>query len=238
MNKASQWVCTVCGYNMIGQMPGICPFCGANRDQFVTGEEAERTYTVTPQRVNDYVTQLLSVPRLGFEHAAYRVQADDGEIWVDCPSALNRNLNPVQAIYFTHHHFMGACNEYREIWGADIHLHALDAELPLARQFPVDERFDRGFEVHGIQAFHIGGHTPGFTMYVYKSVLFVCDYAFPPGPRMRLNPYGPEDKTVACASKVIDLAAERPIETVCGYNYVAEFDSWHQNFVRAVKQSA
>jgi len=233
----SQWVCTVCGYNMIAQMPDVCPFCGANHDQFVTGEVAERTYKVTPQRVNDYVTQLLSVPRLGIEHAAYCVQTTDGEVWVDCPSALNRELSPVQAIYFTHHHFMGTCNQYREIWGVKIHLHSLDAKHPLARQFHVDERFDSGFETHGIQAFHIGGHTPGFTMYIYKSVLFVCDYAFPPGPQMRLNPYGPKDETLVCASKVIDLAAERPIEKVCGYNYVTEFDSWYHDFVRVVRQS-
>lgn len=59
-----QWVCKVCGYNMIGEMPEICPFCGARHDKFVTSEEAEQTYLVTPHRVNDYVTQLLSVPRL------------------------------------------------------------------------------------------------------------------------------------------------------------------------------
>jgi glyoxylase-like metal-dependent hydrolase (beta-lactamase superfamily II) len=222
---------------MIAQMPEVCPFCGANHNQFVTGEEAERNYKVTPHRVNDYVIQLLSVPRLGVEHAAYCIKTDDSEVWVDCPSALNRDLSPVQAIYFTHHHFMGACNQYREIWGAKIHLHTLEADLPLARQFPVDEHFDSEFKAYGIQAFHIGGHTPGFTMYVYKSVLFICDYAFPPGPQMRLNPYGPKDKTLACASKVVDLLAERPIEKVCGYNYVAEFDSWYHDFVRVVRQS-
>ena len=25
-----QWVCTTCGYNMIGNMPDLCPFCKAN----------------------------------------------------------------------------------------------------------------------------------------------------------------------------------------------------------------
>ena len=61
-----QWVCTTCGYNMIGEMPGVCPFCGAHHHKFVMGENAEQIYRVTPHRVNDYVTQLLSVPRLGF----------------------------------------------------------------------------------------------------------------------------------------------------------------------------
>lgn len=30
-----QWVCLQCGYNMIGEMPEICPFCGARHDYFL-----------------------------------------------------------------------------------------------------------------------------------------------------------------------------------------------------------
>jgi hydroxyacylglutathione hydrolase len=237
MINVDQWICTICGYNMISKMPDVCPFCGAAHSHFIGGEEGEQAYKVTPRRVNDYVTQLLSVPRLGYEHAAYCVHTDDGMVWVDCPSVLNRDLDPVEAIFFTHHHFMGACNQYQELWGAKVHLHALDADLPMARQFSVDERFYSGFEAYGIQAFHIDGHTPGFTMYIYKSVLFICDYAFPPGSRMHLNPYGPQDKTRIGASKVIDLVAERPLEKVCGYNYVVEFDAWYHDFLRVARQS-
>lgn len=135
-----QWVCTVCGYNMIGEMPDVCPFCGVSHDRFVTWDEAERTYKVTPYRVNDYVTQLLSVPRLGYEHAAYRLETQDGAVWIDCPSAFNSDLEPVEAIYFTHKDFMGASNQYRQLWGAKVYLHALDAKHPLARPFPVDKQ--------------------------------------------------------------------------------------------------
>lgn len=238
MMNVGQWICTVCGYNMIAKMPDACPFCGADHSHFISGEKGEQMYKVTPKRVNDYVTQLLSVPGLGSEHAAYCIQAEDGMVWVDCPSVLNLDLDPVEAIYFTHHHFMGACNQYQELWGAKIHLHGLDADLPLARQFSVDDRFNSGFTAHGIEAFHIDGHTPGFTMYIYKSVLFICDYAFPPGSRMSLNPYSPKDKTRSGALKVIDLVAERPLETVCGYNYVTEFDTWYHDFVRVVKESS
>jgi hydroxyacylglutathione hydrolase len=35
-----QWVCTTCGYNMMGEMPDVCPFCGATHDKFVTWDEA------------------------------------------------------------------------------------------------------------------------------------------------------------------------------------------------------
>lgn len=231
-----QWVCVVCGYNMIGEMPDVCPFCGARHDQFVTWEEAERTYRVTPNRVNDRITQLLSVPRLGIEHAAYRIETGEVAVWVDCPSAFNRDLDPVEAIYFTHKDFMGACNQYRALWGARVCIHARDAEHPLAKPFPVDRAFTGGFEEGGLRAFHIGGHTAGFTMYVFDGVLFACDYAFPPGPEMHLNPYGPKDETRAGAERVRALmdAEAGALHTVCGYNYVADFAEWRRDFERAL----
>ncbi|TCV71169.1 hypothetical protein EDE11_1631, partial [Methylomonas methanica] len=103
-----QWVCLQCGYNMIGEMPDLCPFCGARHDQFMAWDAAEKTYHVTTRAVTDAVSQLLSVPKLGLEHAAYRIETGDSAVWIDSPSAFNRNLAPVQSILFTHHHFLGA----------------------------------------------------------------------------------------------------------------------------------
>ena len=139
---------------------------------------------MTPTPVTETVTQLLSVPRLGLEHAAYRVETGDGAIWIDCPSAFNWDLEPVSAIYFTHKDFMGASNQYRDLWNAEICLHAQDAKLAIVKTFPVDRKFTEDFSERGLEAFHIGGHSPGFTVYVFGDVLFVCDYAFPPGPEM------------------------------------------------------
>ncbi|WAL59875.1 hypothetical protein OXH18_22325 [Thermocoleostomius sinensis A174] len=225
-----QWVCTTCGYNMIDEMPDVCPFCGATHDHFVAWDEAERTYRVTPYRVNEYVTQLLSVPRLGFEHAAYRIETKEGAVWIDCPSAFNRDLEPIEAIYFTHKDFMGASNQYRELWGAKVHLHALDAKIPIAKPFPVDRPFDSDFTERGIEAFHIGGHSPGFTLYIYRKVLFICDYAFPPGSQMRLNPFGPQQETRDQAARILEVISGRTLETVCGYNFITEFESWREDF--------
>ena len=50
---------------------------------------------------------------LGLEHAAYRVETEDGAVWIDCLSAFNRDLEPVKASYFTHEDFLGASNQYR-----------------------------------------------------------------------------------------------------------------------------
>ena len=121
-NDIQQSVCLQCGYNMIGGLPEVCPFCGARHDQFMAWDEVEKTYHVTTYAVNEVVSQLLSVPKLGLEHAAYRIETKEGAVWIDSPSAFNRNLAPVNAILFTHHHFMGASNQYRRLWNAEVWL--------------------------------------------------------------------------------------------------------------------
>ena len=234
MSDIKQWVCVPCGFNMIGAMPDICPFCGARHDQFVTWEEAERSYHVTSERVNGRVTQLRSIPRLGIEHAAYRVETDAGAVWIDCPSAFNRDLDPVSAIYFTHKDFLGASNQYRSEWNAEVCLHEADAALPLVASFPIDRRFTGDFTERGIEAVHIGGHSPGFTIYIFEDVLFACDFAFPPGPTMRLNPFGPKSATREGAKRLYQIVRGRTLATVCGYNYVAPFEAWTQDFARAI----
>jgi hydroxyacylglutathione hydrolase len=233
-----QWVCQTCGYNMIGEMPDVCPFCGAHHDKFLSWDEAEKIYRVISHRINGYVMQLLSVPRLGFEHAAYRVETKDGAVWIDCPSAFNRNLEPVEAIYFTHKDFMGASNQYRQLWGAKVYLHALDAQLPIAQPFPVDRPFEGDFTEHGVEAFHIGGHSPGFTLYIYEKVLFICDYAFPPGSKMRLNPFGSQVETRRRAARIWEVIADRSLDTVCGYNFVTEFAPWRENFKQLLDRTS
>ena len=236
--QQKQWVCVACGYNMVGEMPDVCPFCGARHDRFVPWEEAEASYRVTARQVNDRVTQLRSVPALGIEHAAYRIETDAGAVWIDCPSAFNRDLEPVAAIYFTHKDFMGASNQYRELWGAKVCIHARDAEHPLAKQFPIDWRFAGDFVENDVEAFHIGGHTPGFTLYVFEEVLFVCDYAFPPGRTMRLNPFSPRDEIRNRAERVREIIKDRTLSTVCGYNYVVPAPGWRRDFERVLRQAA
>lgn len=234
----AQWVCKVCGYNMIGERPDVCPFCGARHEEFVTSEEAERLYSVTSSEVADGVAQLMSVPRLGLEHAAYRIETDLGPVWIDSPSAFNRDIEPVDAILFTHKDFMGASNQYRELWGAQVYIHQLDATHPLARQFPVDNTFNGDFGRGSLEAYHIGGHTPGFTMYVHGDMLFACDYAYPPGRGMKLNPHSDPDEIRKCGARVLDITEGRGLRKVCGYDYVTDFSTWRDDFVRALNATA
>lgn len=225
-----QWVCKTCGYNMVDEMPDRCPFCGVSHEKFISWEEAEKVYKVTPKKVSDRVTQLISVPRLGYEHAAYRIETDDGAVWIDCPSAYNRDLEPVERIYFTHNHFMGASNQYRQLWDAKVYLHSLEAEHPLVAKFPVDRKFNDSFQEKGIEAIHVGGHTPGFTIYIFEDVLFICDYVFSPEKRIQFNPFGPKQKTHQQALKILEKIERKNLKTVCGFNYVMDFAPWLENF--------
>jgi hydroxyacylglutathione hydrolase len=230
--NVQQWVCLQCGYNMIGEMPDVCPFCGAKHDRFMAWDEAEKTYRVTARPVNDGVSQLLSVPKLGLEHAAYRVETEYGAVWIDSPSAFNRDLAPVQSILFTHHHFLGASNQYRRLWNAEVWLHELDAKHRLVSLFDIDQRFDDDFSHYGIAAYHVGGHTPGFTFYIYRDVLFICDYVFLTAAGLQFNPYGPESETRKQAQRIYQIVGAMPLKTVCGYNYVANFADWLPAFER------
>ncbi len=217
VNNTQQWVCLQCGYNMISEMPEICPFCGARHDHFLSWDQVEQQYRVTMQPINDAVSQLLSVPKLGLEHAAYRIETGQAAVWIDSPSAFNRELAPVKAIFFTHHHFLGACNQYRRLWNTEIWLHNLDAKHHLSALFNIDCRFTDDFSAYGLNAYHIGGHTPGFTLYIYQDVLFICDYVFLEGAVMHFNPYGPKQKTRKSAQRIHDIVTSKPLKTVCGY---------------------
>ena len=69
-NYTKQWVCLQCGYNMIGAIPEVCRFFVAHHDQFLPWDEAENKFQVTEYSISNVVTQLLSVPKLGYEHTA------------------------------------------------------------------------------------------------------------------------------------------------------------------------
>jgi hydroxyacylglutathione hydrolase len=236
LKNSRQWVCLECGYNMIGTMPEFCPFCGARHDQFMSWDDVEKTYRVTRHPVSEFVTQLISQPKLGYEHAAYRIESAEGSVWIDSPSAFNSDLAPVDAIIFTHHHFMGASNLYRNIWGSEVWLHELDAKHQLVTSFEVDRPFNKeNFIVHGIEAYHIGGHTPGFTLFIFRDVLFICDYVFLTDAGMHFNPYGPQLETVKQARRIYDLIKDKTLKTVCGYNYVINFDDWWGEFKRLIE---
>ncbi len=225
-----QYVCTACGFNMIGHYPRNCPFCGAPREKFLTSEQCSAIYKVRGTRVDERVTRLNSVPPLGLEHAAYRIETGKKAFWIDCPSSFDRRLEPADVITFTHHHFLGASNQYRELFSAGVRIHRLDSSHDICRAFPFDGTFEQDFTDSGIEAFHIGGHTPGFTLYLWENLLFICDYVFLTGNGMTFNPFGPPVETRRNAKKIRQIIEGRKITRVCGFNYVSDYPVWKGKF--------
>jgi hypothetical protein len=215
---------------MIGNPPTHCPFCGASWENFITAEECSHNYKVVSIKVNNKVRRLNSDPRLGLEHAAYCIEANNSRIWIDCPSTFNADLDRVDKILFTHHHFLGASNIYREYYTAFVWIHTKDSENSLAKRHPFDKKFENNFNINGIEAFHIDGHTPGFTFYMYEDVLFVCDYLIPKKDIFIFNPYGPSKNTIDGAKKLRNIIEMRELSIVCGYNYVLDYQIWKENF--------
>jgi hydroxyacylglutathione hydrolase len=228
--KREQYVCLVCGFNMIGFHPDHCPFCGATKEHFITAEECSNRYKVLDTPVNEKATRLNSHPPLGLEHTAYRIETDRGPCWIDCPSSFDPTLKRAETIFFTHHHFLGAVNLYRGLFSAEVHIHHEDSVHEICRPFPFDVTFEENFLHHGIEAFHVDGHTPGFTFYIFEDLLFICDYVFLDGDGMKYNPFGPVGQTVAGGWRIRGILDGRKLSTVCAYNYVIGYDDWKRRF--------
>lgn len=228
--KREQYVCLVCGYNMVGFYPDSCPFCGAAKEHFITAEECSARYKVVGTPVNTKVTRLNSQPALGIEHAAYHIETAGHSCWIDCPSSFDTSLPPCETMLFTHHHFLGASNLYREHFSAHVRIHRADSRHDISRPFTFDHCFSDDFAHHGIEAFHIDGHTPGFTCYFFEDLLFICDYVFLDKGGMKFNPFGPGDRTLEGGRRLNELLKGRQLSTVCGYNYVVDYHDWKQRF--------
>ncbi len=230
--RNEQYVCENCGYNMVGYYPERCPFCGAPREMIIAMEECMKKYSVREEKITDTISGLRSRPELGYEHSAYRLETSGPAVMIDCPSSFDRNLSRVDVNLFTHHHFLGASNLYRELFNSRVHIHEQDSNHDLCRGFVFDTGFTENFDLHGIEAFHINGHTPGFTCYIFENALFVCDYVFAKkdGVPHTFNPYGHGRLTLDGARMMRSIIEERDIEWVCGQDYVGRYSSWKPAF--------
>lgn len=224
-----QFVCQVCGYNMVGYHPDFCPFCGATKDRFLSAEENSAYRHVEGIPITETVTRFNSVPKLGYEHAAYRIIADRRVFLIDCPSTFDRSLPDMDTMFFTHHHFLGASNQYRELYPVRIAIHDADAGHDLCRGFTFDNRFLGSFCDSGLHAVHLGGHTPGFTCYFFNEVLFICDYVLKKQAKLVINPFGPLNATTEGLGRLIEMIQKRPVSIVCGVDYVMDYPSWEKH---------
>jgi hypothetical protein len=227
-------VCKVCGFNIIGHHPANCPFCGASQDNFITAEECSQEYKVTKTKVNNKVYCLNSEPSLGLEHNAYKIETPQGIIWIDCPSTFDKSLERSKINVFTHHHFIAAANLYKHHFSNELWIHKYDSNNSIANKYDFDKLFETDFNLDGIHAFHIDGHTEGFTCYIYEDVLFVCDYIFIREETIKFNPYGPYQRTLDGAKNLNERIKSYDIFKVCGYDYFMEFEAWYEKFTTLI----
>lgn len=226
-----QYVCKSCGYNLIGYYPEFCPFCGASYVNFITAEECSQKYSIVSTKINNKIDRLNSYPKLGLEHSAYCIKIKSKNFWIDSPSTFSKDLELMDKILFTHHHFLGASNLYRAYYTTFIWIHKKDSEHPIASKHPFDKKFEHDFNIEGIESHIINGHTPGFTFYIFEDVLFICDYFFLKKERLILNPYGPAHSTMKGLKKIKEILRNRNIKTVCGYNYVLDYNNWNKKLL-------
>lgn len=141
MATPNQYVCTACGFNVIGFQSKRCRFCGATPDYFLTAKECSEKFKLQSTPINDKVTQLKLVPSLGYEHIAYCIKTSGKVIWIDCLSSFDFSVVPMDYILFTHNDFLGASNLYRQHFNARVWIHARDAAHPNSRFFTFDRCF-------------------------------------------------------------------------------------------------
>ncbi len=225
-----QYVCQNCGFNMVGYLPDNCPFCFASKNQFITAEKCSERFEVVSTKVTEKVSRLNSAPRLGVEHAAYQINTSEGTVMIDCPSTFREEVEPMNAILFTHHHFLGASTLYQKHFKAKLWIHIDDSETILTRNYAFDKLFKSNFDFAEINAFHINGHTPGFTFFIFEDVLLLCDYLVGSGEEFRLNPYGPPQPTLEGAQKMKDIIETYDLNHVCSVNNVLSFPEWNAIF--------
>ena len=131
---------------------------------------------------------------------------------------------------FTHHHFLGASNQYRQLFSSRVLIHKLDSEHKMSSAFTFDGFFEEDFVEDGIEAFHVDGHTPGFTFYIFEDILFICDYVHIYRDEMVFNPFGPGRRTEQGGASIRGILQKREIKTVCGFNYVKSYSYWIEKF--------
>lgn len=232
-----QYVCTVCGFNMVDYHPNICPFCGASNKKFITAKECSNNRNIIKNKVSDWINRLNSSPPFSLEHAAYSIRSNDKIIWIDCSSTFDEEFKGVNFILFTHKHFLGAANLYQKN-SSELWINKRDVNGFYVKNQVFDVENDGDFEFQGIDAYHINGHTQGFTFYVFERSIFICDYFFLNDIRMTFNPYGPSDLTREGALKMNEIIKnyDREFQNVCGFDYVEDFQKWMKRFDTLLKQ--
>jgi len=227
-------ICNGCGFNATTTAPAHCPLCGTPGNRFLSEQKAAQRSNIKVSNINHRITRLKAE---GLGTSAYRLETSAGSVWIDCLPVFNEAVAPVDAILFTHRDFMGATDRYQQAWHAETWLHRVEQSHPLAQDHHITHGFDDNFCRGDLEAFVIGGHTPGFTVYLHKDALFVCDLVLGQDDLMRFNAAGSPEANLDAATRLNALLRRRKIRVVCGYNSVTDFRSWQNAFKKLLART-
>jgi hypothetical protein len=111
-----------------------------------------------------------------------------------------------------------------------VRIHQADSRHEICRRFTFDDLFAQEFTHHGIEAFHIDGHTPGFTIYNLRGDAVHLRLRLPRRRQLEIQPYGPADRTSPEGAASARFSTGRQLAAVCGYNYVIDYADWWRRF--------
>lgn len=227
-------ICNGCGFNTTKTVAAHCPLCGTPGNRYLTEQQASERHTIKVSEVNHRITRLKAE---GLGTSVYCLTTAAGNVWIDCLPVFNSAIAPAKAILFTHRDFMGATDRYQHAWQAETWLHEDETSHPLAKEHVISHRFDNDFCYGNVEAYVIGGHTSGFTAYIHKDALFLCDLVLGQDDWMRFNATSSPTENLHAARRLNAVLRRRKIRIVCGYNYVADFRTWHATFKKLMTKT-
>lgn len=183
-----EWICRICGWHAVQEvLPEECALCHAGSGAFTREYELEVRdgAAATIEALDEGLWRLRS--GFGWGHDCYLVEKPSGQVLIDCPDVFTpelvdflRSRGGVHRLLLSHHHFIGAAQRARQLFGAETILHEGDRHdrivtAPIDHWISSDEVSFDGDGGEPIVGFHVGGHTPGSSFFHYRGMLFTGD---------------------------------------------------------------
>jgi len=71
--------------------------------------------------------------------------------------------------------------------------------------------------------------------FVFRDILFICDYVMKGKGKMILNPYGPRTATRDGLVQLMGQIPDYPVSMVCGVDYVIDYPSWEKQVLPLIR---
>jgi glyoxylase-like metal-dependent hydrolase (beta-lactamase superfamily II) len=182
-----EWVCRICGWHAAQTRPEECELCHAGPGAFAREHDLESSADAAVE-TTPLAEGLWRIRNgFGWGHACYLIEKPAGAVLIDCPDVFTPKLvdflnskGGVRQVLYCHHHFLGAGQRARQLFGAETILHEGDRHdrivtVPIDRWVADEEVAINGGGDEPVRGLLIGGHTPGSTFFHFQGKLFTGD---------------------------------------------------------------